>query len=261
MADQTRVARLLKHAPPDIQLEDGRYRLRFAQNEAELDEVLKLRFHVFNMELGEGLSESYLTGRDRDKYDDACDHMIIIDQRDDAIVGTYRLQTAERALFGWYSAGEFQIESLPAEVLAQAVELGRACIDKSHRTPQALFLLLSGIASYMDALDKRYLFGCCSLTTQDPREGLRAFEILQRQGAMHPVYRVNPLPELACHTDPDLPPLDADVRIPKLFRAYLRFGAKVCGAPAVDSDFQTIDFFVLWDRAASNEETDRFFRT
>jgi putative hemolysin len=252
--------KLLKHAPPAIQLDDGPYTLRFAQNEAELDEVLRLRFHVFNMELGEGLSESFLTGRDRDQYDDACDHMIVIDRRDNSIVGTYRLQTAERAMYGWYSAGEFQLDALPASVLAQSVELGRACIDKAHRTPQVLFLLLSGIASYMNALDKRYLFGCCSLTSQDPREGLRALEILRQQGAMHPDYHVRPQPDLACTVDPAAPPLAADVRIPKLFRAYLRFGAKVCGAPAIDSDFQTIDFFILWDRSEGNGETERFFR-
>ena len=39
----------------------------------------------------------------------------------------------------------------------------------------------------------------------------------------------------------------AEIHIPKLFRIYLRFGARVCGPPAIDRLFQTIDFLVLFD--------------
>ena len=37
------------------------------------------------------------------------------------------------------------------------------------------------------------------------------------------------------------------MKIPKLFRTYLRFGAKVCSPPAIDRRFKTIDFLVLFD--------------
>jgi putative hemolysin len=252
---------LLRHAPPTVQLSDGAYLLRFAQTEAELDDVMRLRFRVFNLELGEGLSESYLTGRDRDRFDETCDHMIVIDTRSGDIVGTYRMQTAERATHGWYSAAEFVLASLPPQILEQSIELGRACIDKAHRIPQVLFLLMSGIAKYMDALGKRYLFGCCSLASQDPHEGMRAMQLLEAQGALHPVYRVYPLPETQCYDNDAAMRVShgPEIRIPKLFRAYLRFGATVLGPPAIDRDFQTIDFFILWDRSAGNAETARFF--
>jgi putative hemolysin len=35
--------------------------------------------------------------------------------------------------------------------------------------------------------------------------------------------------------------------IPKLLRAYLMIGAKVCGPPALDRQFKTIDFLTLLD--------------
>jgi putative hemolysin len=38
-----------------------------------------------------------------------------------------------------------------------------------------------------------------------------------------------------------------DVRAPKLLRAYLTIGAKICGAPAIDREFKTIDFLTLLD--------------
>ena len=40
---------------------------------------------------------------------------------------------------------------------------------------------------------------------------------------------------------------EEEVKIPKLLRAYLTMGAKICGAPALDREFQTIDFLTLLD--------------
>jgi putative hemolysin len=37
------------------------------------------------------------------------------------------------------------------------------------------------------------------------------------------------------------------VKIPKLLRAYLTRGAKICGPPALDRQFKTIDFLTLLD--------------
>jgi putative hemolysin len=34
---------------------------------------------------------------------------------------------------------------------------------------------------------------------------------------------------------------------PKLMRAYLSIGAKICGPPAIDHEFGTIDFLTLLD--------------
>jgi putative hemolysin len=244
---------------PDIELRDGPYRLRFVRSQDELDDVLRLRFSVFNLELGEGLSESYLTGRDRDQFDDVCHHLIVLDETENRAVGTYRMQVAENAAHGWYSSVEFQLDTLPGEVLANGVELGRACIDKAHRNLQALYLLMTGIARYMQALNKRYLFGCCSLTSQDPREGKHLLDVLESQGAMHAHYRVRPQADYECYAPGFTLIEPLDVRIPKLFRAYLRFGSKVCGEPAIDRDFQTIDYFVLYDRHESSSDAERFF--
>ena len=47
----------------------GRYVVRFARTSEEVEAALKLRFEVFNLELGGGLASSFLTGRDRDELD------------------------------------------------------------------------------------------------------------------------------------------------------------------------------------------------
>jgi putative hemolysin len=38
--------------------------------------------------------------------------------------------------------------------------------------------------------------------------------------------------------------------VPKLMRAYLTLGAKICGDPAIDREFSTIDFLTWLDLRA-----------
>ncbi len=237
---------------PEQVITDGPYVVSFARDDAELDLVLRLRFEVFNEELGEGLAESYETGRDFDGFDPWCHHLVVCDTRTDQVVGTYRMQTAEMAARyrGFYSAGLFELESLPDSLLERSVEVGRACVAQAHRSHKVLFLLWRALALYVAHNQARFLFGCCSLTSQDPQEGWRALRLLQRKNHMHPELVVAAVAEHAL----DGEPLDLEgksdseeVVLPILFKTYLRFGSKVCGPPAIDREFKTIDYLVLMD--------------
>lgn len=246
---------------PPGSIEQGRYRARFAANEADLDAILRLRFEVFNLELGEGFASSFETGRDEDDFDRTCHHLLVEDTaKDGLVVGTYRMQTNEMALDGgFYSAGEFDLSNLPADILEQSVEVGRACISREHRNRQILFLLWKGLARYMTCNRKRFLFGCCSLTSQDGCEGAAALAHLRREGQMHPTVVLPPRPgfECACAEPEQADPAPYD--LPLLFRTYLRYGALVCGPPAIDRDFKTIDFLVLFDVQAMEPKTFHLF--
>jgi putative hemolysin len=249
-----------RDAIPPIEITEGRYALRFARTQAELDAALRLRFEVFNLELGEGLAASFRTGRDCDEFDAHCHHLIVEERGRGEVVGTYRLQTAEMAAAGggFYSAAEFDLTRLPPEVLGESVELGRACVAPAHRHTQALFLLWRGIAAYALHNRKRYFFGCCSLTSQDEREGRRVLGWLKRHGHTHPRFHAPVQPRYAVPSESEADDVE-DARVPKLFRTYLRFGAKVCSPPAVDRAFGTIDFLVLFDAAEMSEQARRLF--
>ncbi|HWP42971.1 MAG TPA: GNAT family N-acyltransferase [Blastocatellia bacterium] len=246
---------------PQVEIREGRYTLRFARNRQELDAVLKLRFEVFNMELGEGLESSFQTGRDQDEFDLACHHLLVIETGGEKIVGTYRVQTAGMAgrANGFYSAGEFDLSLLPESVLEESIELGRACIAREHRNTQVLFLLWKGIAAYMLHNRKRYLFGCCSLKSQDAREGLAVMELLERASHMHSTFKAAPRAGFECIPDQAPPDGAITASIPKLFRTYLRFGARVCSPPAIDRQFKTIDFLVIFDVAEMDAQSQRVF--
>lgn len=248
-------------ALPNTRAKSGPYTLEFAQTEQELDDILRLRFEVFNLELGEGLNESYITGRDEDDLDRVFHHLLIRSSRTGKVVGTYRMQTramAERHA-GFYSAGEFDLGGLPESILDQAVEIGRACVAKDHRNGRVLHLLWRGLASYLTWNDKRYLFGCCSLTSQDRALGARVHRYLQREDYMWQEGTVAPLPELACPAKSGDDESAEDVHIPALFQSYLNLGATVCGPPAIDTLFKTIDFLVLFDKTKLSARVFRSF--
>ncbi|MBN1417078.1 MAG: GNAT family N-acetyltransferase [Bacteroidales bacterium] len=244
-----------------IYITDKKYIVKLAENFIELDEALKLRFTIFNLELHEGLDSSFLTLRDEDNYDKQCSHMLVIEKVTGNIIGTYRLQTFEHAKrgFGFYSANEFRLQTLGRKILRRAVELGRACIDQDHRNGRVLFLLWKGIAQYMLVHQKRYLFGCCSITSQDPVEGKIYMDFLERHGYVHTRVHTEPTPGYRCY-GPHLQITPTDnLILPPLMDMYLRYGCKVCGLPAIDREFKTIDFLVFLDIQELKPEIYRLF--
>ncbi len=231
---------------PWISIEVGKYQIRLAQSLAEREAACRLRFRVFNIELGEGLISSYSTGMDQDQFDLFCDHLIVEDRSRREIVGTYRMQsgiTAARHL-GYYSAQEFDFG--PYEPLRdQVLELGRASIDREHRSSEVLTLLWRAIAQYSKFYGLRYLVGCSSLTSQDPQAGWQMYSQLS-QFLASPEFRTAPLPRYALPKATGAVP---DVKIPKLIKTYIAVGAKICGPPAWDREFGTIDFLTFLDLA------------
>src|SRR5438445_595277 len=85
------------------------YATRLARDLDEVRAAQILRFEVFNLELNEGLAESFATGRDEDPFDAVCDHLVVEHLPTGQIVGTYRLQigASAAASLGYYSAREF----------------------------------------------------------------------------------------------------------------------------------------------------------
>ena len=228
----------------DLRLEAGPYVARLALTEKERTETYRLRFMVFNLELNEGLQSAYLDGYDRDKFDEVCDHLIVEEKATGEIVGTYRIQMGDVAgrNFGYYSEQEFCFA--PYESMrSQIVELGRACIRRDHRSPEVLNLLWRGIARYSLRNGGRYMMGCCSLTSQDPDMGYAVHDSLKNwmiEPALQTVAKGEfMMPERTC--------APSEQRAPKLLRAYLTIGAKICSGPAIDREFKTIDFLTLLD--------------
>lgn len=238
---------------------DGRYAVRIASGADEVETALRLRHRVFNVELGDG-DAGDASSLEFDRYDEACEHLIVTEIGSGATVGTYRLNSIEGAISaeGFYSYGEFGIEDLPKYVLRNGVEVGRACVAPEHRNTKVLFLLWKGLANYLKLTGKRYFFGCCSIFTRDPLVGEKVFHQLAEAGHFHPTFRVEPRRN-ALYLGPADEIEREPVELPGLFNMYLRTGTKVCGPPMIDEDFGTIDFFVVFDRETMTEKCRKMF--
>lgn len=221
------------------------YQVGLATGGAEVRAAQALRFEVFNLELDEGLVHSYDTGLDADAHDAVCDHLVVRETHSGQVVGTYRLQTGLRAAqgLGYYSAREFDFAPFEA-MRGQMLELGRACIHRRHRNFAVLNLLWTGIAQYARHHGARYLVGCSSLTSQHEAEGLGAYDQLKRRHLAPGPWRTVPQPAFTCGAAGS--PLPAPP-IPRLLTAYLGLGACICGEPAIDREFRTIDFLTWLD--------------
>lgn len=220
------------------------YRLRLAETQADVEAAQRLRYRVFNVEMGEGLASAEETGMDVDQFDAVCDHLLVEEIASSTLVGTYRVQMGDRALAGtgFYSAREFDFTPFLNRA-PELLELGRACVHKAHRNLVVLGLLWKGIAQYAKNHGGRYLIGCSSLTSQDPAEGITLFHALKERYLAAPEWQTSPMPGFRC----EAAPLETPVRAPKLMSAYFSIGAKICGEPALDAEFKTIDFLTLVD--------------
>jgi putative hemolysin len=233
------------------------FRLSLAQTMDDLTQCQRLRYLVFNCELGEGLTDSHGSGLDRDPFDLICDHLMVHDAASGRLVGTYRMQTGYRAKgnLGYYSEQLFDLspfESLRGEIL----ELGRACVHQDYRNTTALFMLWKGIASYAALCKARYLMGCSSITSQDESEGMALYRELRGKHLAEPSLQTQPRPGFQCRETR----LAAAPPPPRLFRAYLDVSARLCGPPAIDREFRTIDFLTLVDlQAIPQRVRTRFF--
>jgi putative hemolysin len=233
------------------------FRVGMAQTLEDVIECQRLRYLVFNCELGEGLDSSSLCGLDRDHFDFACDHLMVRDATTGKLAGTYRMQSGYRAKgnLGYYSEQFFDFspfEPMRGEVL----ELGRACVHEQYRNGNVLQMLWKGIARYAQSCGARYLIGCSSLSSQDEDKGIALYEWLRGKYLVAQSLRTNPLERRRCHQSGAYvsPP-----RPTRLFQAYLDISARVCGPPAIDREFKTIDFLTLVDLQALPDRVRRRF--
>jgi putative hemolysin len=237
----------VRQLPPrrSVWLEAGPYVVRLAITEQERAAAYRLRFLVFNLEMNEGLESAYADGYDTDRYDAVCDHLIVAHKETGSVIGTYRLQMGDVAgrNFGYYSEQEFDFTPYEA-MRSQIVELGRACIHRDHRSSEVLHLLWRGIARYVIGNGGRYMMGCCSLPSLDNALGHAVYKSLKNY-LVEPVLMTVPTPRYVLPNA--ISASGEEVRPPKLLRAYLTIGAKICSEPAIDWEFKTIDFLTLLD--------------
>jgi len=134
-----------------------------------MKEIARLREITFRR-VGEG------TGRklDIDSYDRYYKHIVVWDEKELEIVGSYRVGigreiTENFGAAGFYTSTLFEY-SMPFEVkLSETVELGRSFVQKKYWNTNALHYLWLGIGAFLAKYNEvKYLFGGVSLSASYP---------------------------------------------------------------------------------------------
>lgn len=233
-----------------VYIETSQFILKTAETNHERYQCFRLRHEVFSAEYG---IETALN-IDYDDFDDEFSHLVIIDKKTTAVIGTYRFRVQDNSQYS-YTNQEFDLESCP--LLDNGfLELGRACIHKDYRRGITILpLLWKGIIEVLQKSKCELMIGCSSVKTVNPRDAL-----LLRQYFLENKYfdeSLWTLPKskyimsdfleeiMSSAKLTDEQTKEAESLIPPLLKAYLKYGAKINLIPAIDLEFNCIDFLTL----------------
>lgn len=246
-----------------MELDEGHFRLRLAETEADRRAAERLRYVVFVEELGgDGALIDHANRFERDAFDDVCDHLVLVDtRRDEAaldhVVGVYRLLPGARAAtYGrFYSEDEYDLSILKLSG-RRLLELGRSCVHSDYRGGLALHHLWRGLANYVLAREIEVLFGVASFHGTDVDALALPLSHLYNAHLAPPGLRVRAVD--GAYQRMDLVPPERIDRVaamravPALIKSYLRIGGFVGDGAFVDHAFNTTDVCLVMDTARMN---------
>jgi putative hemolysin len=240
----------------------GPLEVRLAETDHEVEQAQRLRYAVFYQEMSAiPTSAMQREGRDFDKYDEVCDHLLVVDRESHdedgqpLVVATYRLTREKDAARagGFYTAGEYDIapmlNGLPADT--KFLELGRSCVLKSYRSrPGTMQLLWKGLMAYVARFDVDLMFGCASLSGTNAEALALPLSYLKHFHAMPAEIGVKARPELYVTMDrmpaEAIEPREGLRSLPPLLKGYVRAGCCIGDGAVIDRQFDTTDVFIYF---------------
>ena len=234
--------------------------LKIASNSDDLKEVFKLRHQVF---MEEKLGRTNRDSLEFDAFDHRADHLMIVDEETEQVVGTYRLIHSDFSSI-FYSQQEFELDGFLA-LEGSKLELGRACTRAEYRMGQAIDILWQGLARYIRETQTRYLFGCSSLQSTDPQQVFSVAKSLESRGSLNLSLGIRPtepfaFKEASAHFEKASVNPKVLRSLPPLLRSYLHAGSQVYGYPALDEEFACSDFFTILDLTKLNKKFNEHYR-
>jgi len=233
----------------------GTLEVHLARGVEEVEAAQRLRYRVFYEERGAGAACDL--SRDADRFDDICDHLLVVDTSRgladrERIVGTYRLLPQDKAAAtgGFYSSAEFGIEALTARHPGlNVLELGRSCVLPAYRSRRTVELLWQGIWAYTPRHGIDVMAGCASFEGTVPARHAEALSFLHHNCRATGDWAVRAVDDRFVSMDlmpvEAIRPREALAALPPLIKGYLRLGAMIGDGCVIDREFGTTDVFVV----------------
>lgn len=210
-----------------------------------LEQVCRLRYIEMINEYNQNAPEE---GIDFDDYDKYCDHLVVIDEVTDKVVGTYRFILSEHIVNlnnKFLTENEFNIDEI--RKAGKILELGRACVDKNYRNGSAITLLWKAAIKYAVEKKVKFMVGTASFHGVDAKQYEKVFKYLVQNHAS----------EYNCYAVGNVCPIDLTGEVvnkeeafdamPPLIKGYLRIGGKVSKDAYFDYGFNSTDILIVID--------------
>jgi L-ornithine Nalpha-acyltransferase len=237
----------------------GQLEVSLTRDKRDVKRLQKLRYQVF-YENGRGVADlaTWFMRRDKDYFDNICDHLMVVDRSRQStagrypVIGTYRLlrQSVAERHGGFYSAQEFDISGfLKRHAGLRFLELGRSCVLPAYRSRRAIELLWHGVWSYVREHRIDVMIGCASFEGTDTERLALPLSFLHHFARAPEPWRAAAHPLRQVETSP-LTKGEIDIRrawreLPPLIKGYLRAGAFVGDGAVIDPQFGTTDVLIV----------------
>jgi putative hemolysin len=227
----------------------GRYEVRFAQAQEEVQAAQALRYRVFyNEKHGRPTDEMIDAQRDIDQWDEAGFHVIVLNhtkENESKVVGTLRLFFNEclKPEQNFYTEETFNLDKLH-NFYGRSLELSRFCIDPNGRGGVILMLIWKYAMTFLQDNQIEVMFGCASFSGTDVNEHKPILNYLYEHHLapehLRPQPKVKDFVDLQALYEPNAEWQEAQKSIPTLLRGYLKLGAKISDAAIIDPAFNTV---------------------
>jgi putative hemolysin len=212
---------------------------RLAEGPADLVRAQELRHLLFRA--ARGLSAP--GGREVDRFDDLCQHVLIEDGSGRLLGGFRAFILPAQRLGESYSAQFYDLTPLSIQP-GPMMELGRFCTHPEASDPDVLRLALAAITRLVETAGVTLMFGCTSFPGADPARHASALAHL----GQHHLAPAGQGPGRGGAASVTLPKHAGDmgrtpVALPPLLRSYLALGGWVSDHAVIDPDLDTLHVF------------------
>ena len=241
------------------------FQVRLAEGPEDLIAAQRLRYAVFVEELGgDGALVDHEARLEKDSLDPFFDHLLLIDNASQQVVGVYRLMRPEqfREAGRYYTSGEYDLSPLIASG-RRILELGRSCLHRDYRGGTGMHHLWSALGQYVLAHRIEVLFGVASFHGTDIAALAQPLSLLHHRHLAPPDLRVRALEKsfqsMALLEEAALDRKTAMMQVPSLIKAYLRLGGFVGEGAYVDHHFNTTDVCLIMDTTRLSDRQARIY--
>jgi len=232
----------------------GKLEVRLAETRSDIEAAQRLRYKVFYEEMQARPTPQMKTeARDFDRFDEFCDHMLVIDHEAGMVVGTYRClrQEIAEAHGGFYTQDEYDLQELIDRLGPdyRFLELGRSCVHADYRTKPMIELLWLGIMSYVNFYALDVMVGCASLPGTNPEALALPLSYLHHNFLAPEAWRARAKTGRYVSMDriakDKIDAREAFRMLPPLIKGYLRAGCYIGDGAVVDDQFNTTDVMII----------------